>query len=59
MGMKGEEMVDTSNYEYAGMDTIFNNAITSISIGVEDFQKNNSARNLSAIRYLLWNFIIV
>lgn len=36
--------------EYAGMDTIFNNAITSISIGIEDFQQNNNARNLSAIR---------
>lgn len=59
MGMKGEEMVDTSNYEYAGMDTIFNNAITSISIGVEDFQKNNSARNLSAIRNIYSGILLL
>lgn len=52
-------MMDTSAAEYAGVDTIFNNAITSISIGVEDFQQNSNARNLSAIRNIFSGILLL
>lgn len=52
-------MKDISNEEYAGVDTIFNNAITSISVGVEDYQHNNNARNLSAIRNIYSGILLL
>lgn len=45
--------------EYAGVDTIFNNAITSISVGVEDYQCNSNARNLSAIRNIYSGILLL
>lgn len=42
--------MDRRIIEYAGMGTILDNAITSISIGVEDFLRDSNSRNLSAIR---------
>lgn len=56
---RSEKMKDASIVEYAGVDTIFNNAITSISIGVEDFQQNSDARNLSAIRNIFSGILLL
>lgn len=52
-------MNNVSTRQYAGVDTMFNNAITSISVGVEDYQCNNNSRNLSAIRNIYSGILLL
>jgi hypothetical protein len=41
------------------MNTLFDNAVQSIQLGVEDYQANDPRRAMSAVRsFLLWYFAI-